>query len=143
MVASVHIDVKPDNYLNYTQYHPGDFSDQYIDFDASGWNVSLISSVKLAVATLYGGMGYAKTSFNMGISGDIPMPTANMTTGAVEYTDIGVVTEEMIDDVKVENFSGLRLNFGARLKLGVLTIHADYTRAHYNVVSAGLGISFR
>ena len=43
----------------------------------------------------------------------------------------------------LESFSGLRLNAGMKLTLGVLTIHADYTKANYSVITAGLGISFR
>jgi hypothetical protein len=43
----------------------------------------------------------------------------------------------------INNFSGLRANIGFRIKLAVVTIHADYTKAQYNVLTAGLGISFR
>jgi hypothetical protein len=43
----------------------------------------------------------------------------------------------------INNFSGLRANLGFRLKLGPVTFHADYTRAQYNVVTTGLGISIR
>jgi hypothetical protein len=45
--------------------------------------------------------------------------------------------------MKIENFSGLRANIGLRIKFAIITIHADYTRAQYNVYSTGLGISFR
>jgi len=46
-------------------------------------------------------------------------------------------------EMNIENFSGLRVNIGFRIKMAVITFHADYTRAQYNVLSAGLGISFR
>jgi hypothetical protein len=36
-----------------------------------------------------------------------------------------------------------RLNAGLRLKFGVFTMQFDYTRANYNVVTAGIGVSFR
>ena len=45
--------------------------------------------------------------------------------------------------LKMKDFSGLRANIGIRIKLAVITIHADYTKANYNVVSTGLGVSFR
>jgi hypothetical protein len=43
----------------------------------------------------------------------------------------------------IKNFSGLRANIGLRIKLAVITIHADFTKAQYNVFSTGLGVSFR
>ncbi|MFW5821360.1 MAG: DUF6588 family protein [Bacteroidota bacterium] len=43
----------------------------------------------------------------------------------------------------MENTKDLRLNIGMRIKLGVLTIHGDYTKANYSMVTAGIGISFR
>ena len=36
-----------------------------------------------------------------------------------------------------------RLNAGIRFKFGVFTLHFDYTRANFNVVTAGMGVSFR
>jgi hypothetical protein len=50
-------------------------------------------------------------------------------------------------DIKVKNQDGgitkARYNLGMRLKLAIITIHFDYTHANYNVLTAGLGISFR
>jgi hypothetical protein len=43
----------------------------------------------------------------------------------------------------IKNFSGMRANIGFRIKLAIVTIHADYTRAQYNVLTTGLGFSFR
>jgi hypothetical protein len=43
----------------------------------------------------------------------------------------------------MQNSKDLRLNAGMRIKLAVLTIHFDYTKANYSVFTAGLGISFR
>ena len=49
--------------------------------------------------------------------------------------------------LEIENNDGKptkpRINVGMRLKLGPVTIHGDYTYAHYSNVTAGLGICFR
>jgi hypothetical protein len=54
-----------------------------------------------------------------------------------------VLTGAGMPSINIKNLSGLRANLGLRVKLAVLTIHADYTRALYNVFSFGVGISFR
>lgn len=141
--ASIPITVKPDNYDYYVTYSAEDFVDQYINLDVSAWNLSLLGSIDLPLVTGYAGIGYGSTVTIIDIEGNIPIPTIDLDISTTEpiYTDDAVLDD--ITEVSIENFSGLRLNVGGRLKLGVLTLHADYTRALYNVFTAGIGISFR
>ena len=50
-------------------------------------------------------------------------------------------------DMEIKNKDGgltkPRLNIGFRFKLSIITIHFDYTRANYNVFTAGFGVSWR
>jgi hypothetical protein len=46
-------------------------------------------------------------------------------------------------DLKQSGQNGFRTTFGVRLKLAILTIHADYTMREYNTLTAGLGFSIR
>jgi hypothetical protein len=106
-------------------------------------NVGVIASLNIPVLTVYGGLGYAKTTTEIKLTGNYPLPTINpavSTTQAV-YEDAGVV--KGFEALKMKDFSGLRANIGIRIKLAVITIHADYTKANYNVVSTGIGVSFR
>ncbi len=104
-------------------------------------NVCAVASFNIPVLTIYGGLGYSKTNTTFKLSGNFPTPTWSGT--AVEYTNAGVKTGESFPGIEIKDFSGLRANIGLRVKLAVVTIHADYTRAQYNVFSTGLGISFR
>lgn len=104
-------------------------------------NVSAIASVSIPVLTIYGGLGYSKTNTTAKLTGNFPTPKLYGT--AVEYRNDGVLTGESFPAINIKDFSGLRANIGFRIKLAVITIHADYTRAQYNVFSAGLGVSFR
>jgi hypothetical protein len=82
----------------------------------------------------------------MEFAGNFPLPVVvTPVSGApfVQYNNSGVKKGSDFPGIDIKNFSGLRANIGLRIKLAVVTIHADYTRAQYNVVSAGLGISFR
>jgi hypothetical protein len=76
--------------------------------------------------------------------GDFPTPVFVATpVPHAEYNNSGVKTGKDFPVMNIENFSGIRANIGFRIKLAVITIHADYTRAQYNIISTGLGLSFR
>lgn len=121
------------------------FTGQNLNISVEALNVSAIASLNLPVITFYGGLGYSKTKTGIELSGNFPLPVAVATPAPphVEYNDNGVKKGSDFKNMDIENFSGLRANIGFRIKLAVITIHADYTRAQYNVASAGLGISFR
>ncbi|MEZ5001331.1 MAG: DUF6588 family protein [Bacteroidales bacterium] len=141
--ASIPVSMKPDNYFYMVEYTPTDFLDQFVSVDVAAWNVSLIGSVDIPLVSAFVGIGYGKTTTILDLEGNLPVPFADpmiSTTGPV-YDDAHVITN--FDELRIDNFSGLRLNVGAKLKLGVFTIHGDYTRAMYNVFTAGIGVSFR
>jgi hypothetical protein len=129
---------------NYASYNTAtSFQDQNMSAIVTAMNVGVIASLNLPVLTVYGGLGYTKTSTEIKLTGNYPLPTINPAISITEpvYEDAGVI--KGFAPLEIKNFSGLRANIGLRVKLAVVTIHADYTRANYNVVSAGLGISFR
>jgi hypothetical protein len=119
------------------------FDDQNLNLKVTGLNISAIGSLNLPVITFYGGLGYSKSKTSMVLSGNFPTPVWDGTQSRIEYNNTGVKNSASFPEMEIENFSGLRANIGFRIKLAVITIHADYTRAQYNVLSAGLGISVR
>jgi hypothetical protein len=121
------------------------FADQNLNINVSALNISAIASLNLPVITFYGGLGYTKSKTEMKFSGNFPTPVLAATPAPphAEYNNSGVKTGTDFPSMKIENFSGLRANIGLRIKFAIITIHADYTRAQYNVYSTGLGISFR
>jgi hypothetical protein len=136
--------VAPSNYsATYLATKP--FDSQKLNITIQALNVSAIVSANLRIITFYGGIGYAKNSTVISIKGNFPKPTFVTTPlpGRVEYNDGSSFSGSAIKNLEIKDFSGLRANLGFRLKFGVFTMHADYTRALYNVVSAGLGLSFR
>jgi hypothetical protein len=119
------------------------FDNQNLNINVKSLNVSAIGSVNLKVITFYGGVGYCKTQTTMLLSGNYPLPTPILTSPFVQYNDSGVKKGTDFPEIDIKNFSGLRANVGFRLKLAIITIHFDYTRAQYNVLTTGLGFSFR
>jgi hypothetical protein len=129
---------------NYTTYNVlTSFKDQKMSADVKALTIGIIGSLNLPVLTVYGGLGYSKTSTVIELLGNYPLPVVNTAISTTEgvYEDKGVVKN--FDKLEIKNFSGVRANIGLRIKLSVVTFHVDYTRAQYNVVSTGLGISFR
>jgi hypothetical protein len=143
--GNIPLSLQPDPMVaqNYSTFSPV-FPKQNLSFDVSALNVSLIASLNLPVVTLYGGLGYCKTQAKINVQGNFPTPVlATSPTVHVEYNDSGVVPGTKFGTLDMKDYSGLRANIGLRIKLAAITIHADYTKAQYNVYSAGLGISFR
>jgi hypothetical protein len=143
--SNIPLDLQPDMTYpqNYTAPYTSNFNDQNLNLDVEALNISAIASLNLPVITFYGGLGYGKTSTKLKLEGDFPTPVFSTTSMQVEYNNSGVKKGSDFPNMNIKNFSGLMANIGFRLKLAVITIHADYTKAQYNVFSTGLGISFR
>jgi hypothetical protein len=138
------IDFQPDDPQFYTSQFPdGSFDNQNLEIVMETWNASAIASFNLPVISFYGGLGYTKTSTVINLTGYYPIPTINpaLSTSGPVYEDAGVIKD--FPEIDIKNYSGLRGNIGFRLKFGFFTIHADYTRALYNIVSTGFGFTFR
>ncbi len=152
LTGNVALDLLPETVSghapNYTTYNlTTSFNDQFLNATVEALNISAIASFNLPVISFYGGLGYSKTSTVFELKGNFPTPAlvtpALPATPYAEYNDSGVKKNTDFPKIDIKNFSGLRANIGFRVKLAVITIHADYTRAQYNVLSTGLGISFR
>jgi len=142
LAVSVPINLQPDDYTNFTTYSASDFEDQEVNMKVTAYSINLLLSKKLPIVTFYGGAGYSKTQTVIDVAGNYAIPTFNplISTTDPVYVDSSV---EQVPTIDIKNHSGLRLNAGIRFTLGVLTIHGDYTRANYSVITGGLGISFR
>lgn len=104
------------------------------ELKASSLTVQGVISKKIAFITPYVGLGYNIASSSIKINGD--------------YTYRDLDTNESINisnpvDLEFDGGSTPRLNAGLRIKLLILTIHAEYALQKYQTVTAGLGISIR
>jgi hypothetical protein len=110
-----------------------DRPDQKGIFEMTGTTVQGIISKKLAVLTVYGGLGYNIARANLALKGNYDI---NPLPSSTDY--------ESKDPISVEaSASGPRMTAGMRLKLAILTIHADYTLQKQNALTIGVGLSVR
>jgi hypothetical protein len=116
------------------------WDNQQMKLEANSYTANLIVSANLRVICFYGGIGFATTETYLKMNGNYPLVALDVDQPTV-YANANPI------DFKVKNQDGgitkPRYNLGMRLKMAVVTIHVDYTRANYNVISAGLGITFR
>ncbi|MFN5665428.1 MAG: DUF6588 family protein [Bacteroidota bacterium] len=122
-------------------------STQQISIHSTAWNAQLLVSAKLLFFTPYAGFGYQRATTDLTVEGQYPFTTFIM-PGEADF-DPNIPTKKRVnltekDPVKITGtISGFRATFGARINLAILTLHADYTFAAYNMLTAGVGINFQ
>jgi hypothetical protein len=117
------------------------WNDQKLILQTNSYTGNLIVSADLRIVCFYGGVGFATTKTNLKMKGYYPTLVITGGSPALARSDKDPISFE------VKNQDGgttkPRFNAGMRLKFGVFTLHFDYTRANYNVATAGIGLSFR
>ena len=115
------------------------YDNQNLEIQMQGFTTMALVSADLPVITFYGGLGYSRSLSTVDLLGDYPLiDSQNIEPGKIPIVD---VTDPIA--LKFTNYSGLQTTIGFKLKVAVITFHADYTYANYNIVSAGLGVSLR
>ena len=122
------------NRMNAKIFLDEDNPSQVSEFSTSGFTLQGIASKQLSILTVFAGVGIATTKTNFDLIGDYeienPLDPNN--------------PETITDPVSFDYTSGgPRINLGFRLKLLILTIHADYAIQKYNTLTAGVGLSIR
>ena len=101
--------------------------------DITTFTYQLIASAHVSVITGYVALGYDnfKTNFKM--------------LGTYDISYDPTIPIELADpiDLNQTGNSGFRSSFGARLKLSIITLTADYTLREYNTLTLSLGFSVR
>ncbi len=104
------------------------------EITASSFTMQGIISKKLAIFTPYVGLGFIAGSSSLDV------------TGRYTYTESSTGESVTVNDPVSLDFDGgssARLNAGLRIKLLILTFHAEYALQKYNTLTAGVGISIR
>ena len=96
-----------------------DKSDKNIGMNLSAFTARLITGIDVPFIAVYLGLGYGNTSCKFNIKDANKSVSSSINNGSFDS------------------------NLGLRLKLGLLTIHGDYTFGTYPVISAGVGVTFR
>jgi hypothetical protein len=122
------------------------WEDQKLTLLTISHTANLLIAAKLPVITFYGGAGFIRTKSTLNLKGYYPVPDFGGYTGtdlSVTNASVALDPASMVFENKDGDLMKPRLNIGFRLKMSVVTLNFDYTRAIYNVFTAGLGVSWR
>lgn len=112
---------------------------QLATYDVTAWTAQVLVSKKIALLTVYGGLGYNSATTSLAMTGEYDIEVAAEVNG-----QLGSETVTLTDPIDLEfDSNGVRATAGFRIKLAVLTFHADYTLQEYNVLAGGIGIALR
>jgi hypothetical protein len=143
VTSAVHVVVEPQSLVEVDNYPGFNWNDQFVTQKVEGWTFNLIASQTFPVISFYEGLGYNSSNVDLLLEGHFPIPLVLLDESSADF---GKITYEILEnpiEAHYKNFNNLRYNLGARIKLGVLTIHYDFTYTLYATQSVGLGISFR
>ncbi len=117
------------------------YSGQVGEMIATGWNVGGVISKKFLFLTLYAGARYEMSYVTLKLKGNYPivLPYYDAAGSPRSGTEVRALTDPL--NLNYRNPNTLALTAGFRLKIAFLTLHADYTYANYQMLSAGLGFS--
>ena len=103
------------------------------ELSMSATTIQAVISKKIAVLTVYGGVGYNIAKSNLALK------------GTFDINDDGDTADNFETNPLEMDFSasGLRATAGLRVKLAVITLHADYTVQKYKALNVGFGINVR
>jgi hypothetical protein len=108
-------------------------ADQKGVFTIKSTTIQGVISKKISVVTFYGGLGYNIAKSTLALKGSYDLNEDGDETDQFEKNPIDLSFAA----------SGMSATAGIRLKLTVLTFHADYTLQKYNCLSVGFGIAVR
>jgi hypothetical protein len=147
--SSFNLSVTPDDISSFPGFdqttNAVSFDNQSLDLTVKSFTINVLVSANLPVVCFYGGLGIVNTKTDLALTGYYPVPTIVLPSTDPVVNDNSVVKDPI--SLEIENNDGKptkpRVNVGMRVKLGVITVHGDYTYASYSNVTAGIGISFR
>ncbi|MCG8607949.1 hypothetical protein MJD09_23555 [bacterium] len=119
------------------------YDNQEVEIEARSYTVNLLVSKKLAILTLFGGVGLESSNVDMKLKGNYPLTAFEDDIASPNFGQR--VIEDVTDpvEISVDGANSGRAVAGFRLQLLVLAIHGSYTFSNYPVGTVGIGFSFR
>lgn len=145
LTTNAEMDVTPENIglegFNLDNIPASTWDNQNMMVQVNSLTGNLLISADIPFVSFYAGVGFVKTKSLLKLEGYYPLLGLSGNNMAVQASEKDPV------DMQIKNQDGgmtkPRLNAGIRFKFGLFTMHFDYTRANYNVATAGIGICFR
>jgi len=112
---------------------------QNLNFNVKAFNSNLVLSKKLSVLTPYIGVGYQYSKSALSLNGEYTILDWDDDAQQIVDGEEWIVTDPF--DFSFGGVNGFKATMGARLKLFLFTIHAEWTKAEYNMFTIGIGLN--
>lgn len=110
---------------------------QIARYDIRLLTVQILASKKFSFLSVYSGLGFNRIKSNLTMTGEYIIEGNVLVDGQSVPA-----TARLVDPIDLSFLSsGPRLTIGVRLKLLMLTLHADYTLQEYHTLTLGLGFA--
>jgi hypothetical protein len=121
-----------------------DFEGQQLSMEGRATSYGLVISKKILMLTAYGSIGAQNSSFIVTTEGNYPIRTGlvQSNTNPGYFTETWTSLERPVD-FSIKSSNQLRLGIGARVKLGILAVHAEaFKLGAFNGYCGGLTVGF-
>ncbi len=116
---------------------------QQVDVEANSFTFGVIASRKLAIFTLFGGVGIERSSLDIKLEGRFPVTLIETNLASPNFGQL--IIEDFEDPVNI-SFTGansVRAHVGLQLELLIARLYGTYVLSDYPVASVGVGFTFR
>lgn len=134
-------DVIEDQSRTENTYSPSEWDGQEISLNTDAWTINALVGKKLPILSVYAGVGYEASSFNIKTAGSYPTVKVKDNPTPNEPLTVEAVDEPI--NVSIDGDNGFRALAGFRVRVAVFHLSASYTLANYSSYNVGFGISFR
>ncbi len=142
--TSATLNVRPENPAPANTQNPypdSEWDGQEIQLESSGTNMGIIVGKSLPLISVYGGIGRSSSTTDILTVGNYPVIKPDPVAGNPTRRSYDSIADPV--NLSMDGANKTYAMVGGRLKLLLLTFSADYTIAEYNMLSVGVGISFR
>jgi len=138
-------DVIQDPNITENPYNSSQWDGQAVELNTDAWTVNALVGKSLPMISVYAGVGYEASTFNIITPGSYPTVVPNEAYQNDPQNNEPLIVDSVEEpiNVSIDGDNGLRALAGFRLKFTVLHISGSYTLSNYSSYNLGVGISFR
>jgi hypothetical protein len=133
---------EPDITENPYANQPETWDGQGIELGTTAYNVNLLVGKTLPIISVYGGVGIESSTTTISTPGAYPIIAQNQNpSGTNDLLTVDTIEEPI--DIELKGDNSFRAMIGARVRISVFTIAANYTHSTYPTATVGVGIGLR
>ncbi|MEL7834336.1 DUF6588 family protein [Fodinibius sp. Rm-B-1B1-1] len=126
-------------------YNASQWDGQAVALNTDAWTINALVGKSLPIISVYAGVGYEASSFNVKTAGSYPTVIPNEDYESDPQNNEPLIVDAVDEpiDVSIDGDNGFRALAGFRFRAAIFHISGSYTLSNYSSYNLGVGISFR